>query len=335
MDCNMPKPRKEQVSLSATPYYHCVSRCVRRAFLCGTDISTQQNFEHRRGWLENELLKQAQVFAIDIAAYAIMSNHYHVVLHINKQQADSWTFDEVIERWHSLYKGNALSQRYRLNPNISQAEKDKLAEYVDLWRERLMDISWFMRRLNETISRKANEEDGCTGHFWEGRFKSQALLDEKALAACLAYVDLNPIRAKMAKTPESSNYISAKKRIIKAKHAHAANHPNQQVKGLLVFAGNPKQNMPAGLPFKLTDYLELLDWTGRIIREDKRGAIAKDLPLILQRLNINAENWAELTQTIETNFKGFVGKPDSLNNSLTHFNRQRRSSIQASHSLLS
>ena len=331
----MPKPRKEQVSLSATPYYHCVSRCVRRAFLCGTDISTQQNFEHRRGWLENELLKQAQVFAIDIAAYAIMSNHYHVVLHINKQQADSWTFDEVIERWHSLYKGNALSQRYRLNPNISQAEKDKLAEYVDLWRERLMDISWFMRRLNETISRKANEEDGCTGHFWEGRFKSQALLDEKALAACLAYVDLNPIRAKMAKTPESSNYTSARKRIIKAKSVHTANHPNQQVKGLLVFAGNPKQNMPAGLPFKLTDYLELLDWTGRIIREDKRGAIAKDLPPILQRLNINAENWAELTQTIETNFKGFVGKPDSLNNSLTHFNRQRRSSIQTSHSLLS
>lgn len=330
----MPKPRKEQVSLEATPYYHCVSRCVRRAFLCGTDINTRQNFEHRRGWLEAELLKQAQVFAVDIAAYAIMSNHYHVVLHINKQQADAWSFDEVIERWHSLYKGNALSQRYRLNPTMSQAEKDKLAEYVELWRGRLMDISWFMRRLNETISRKANEEDGCTGHFWEGRFKSQALLDEKALAACLAYVDLNPIRAKMAKTPESSEYTSAKKRIIKAKASHCANHPKQQSKGLLIFAGNPKQHMPQGLPFKLTDYLELLDWTGRIIREDKRGAIAKELPPILQRLNINTENWIELTQTIETNFKGFIGQPESLHNALTHFNRQRRSCVQSSHSLL-
>ncbi|WP_283786379.1 transposase [Bermanella sp. WJH001] len=331
----MPKPRKEQVSLDATPYYHCVSRCVRRAFLCGTDISTQQNFEHRRGWLENELLKQAQVFAIDIAAYAIMSNHYHVVLHINKQQADSWSFDDVIERWHALYKGNVLSQRYYVDPNFSQAEKEKLTEYVEVWRERLMNISWFMRRLNEIISRKANEEDGCTGHFWEGRFKSQALLDEQALAACLAYVDLNPIRSNMAKSPETSDYTSAKNRIIKAKSAHAANHPHQQVKGLLVFAGNPKQNMPAGLPFKLTDYLKLLDWTGRIIREDKRGAISKTLPPILQRLNINADNWIEITQTIERNFKGFIGKPDSLNNSLTHFNRQRRSSIQASHSLLS
>ena len=108
---------------------------------------------------------------------------------------------------------------------------------------------------------------------------------------------------------------------------------------LLKFTGSPKQNMKMGLPFKLTDYLELLDWTGRIIREDKRGATSKTLPPILQRLNINADNWIELTQTIESYFKGFIGKPDSLNNrefnSLTHFNQQRQSSIQASHSLLS
>ncbi|MGR6872657.1 transposase [Pseudomonas sp. HK3] len=215
----MPKPRKEQISLEATPYYHCVSRCVRRAFLCGTDISTQQDFEHRRGWLEAELIKQAQVFAINIAAYAIMSNHYHVVLHINKEQADSWSFDEVIERWHSLYKGNALSQRYRLGSKMSLAKVEKLKESVQLWRERLMDISWFMRRLNETISRKANEEDRCTGHFWEGRFKSQALLDEKALAACLAYVDLNPIRAKMAKSPETSEFHLSQKTHYQSKNS--------------------------------------------------------------------------------------------------------------------
>ena len=92
----MPKPRKEQVCLEATPYYHCVSRCVRKAYLCGVDINTNESYEHRRNWLENELIKQAQVFAIDIAAYAIMSNHYHVVLHINKSEADNWSFDEVL-----------------------------------------------------------------------------------------------------------------------------------------------------------------------------------------------------------------------------------------------
>jgi len=170
--------------------------------------------------------------------------------------------------------------------------------------------------------------------LWEGRFKSQALLDEKALAACLAYVDLNPIRAKMAKSPETSDHTSAKKRIKKAKSALLVNHPDQQVKELLPFVGNPKQDMPLGLPFKLTDYLELLDWTGRIIREDKRGAISAKLPPILQRLNIRSDNWLELTQTFETNFKGLVAQPESLNNALLHFNRQRRSSLQASQALL-
>jgi hypothetical protein len=92
--------------------------------------------------------------------------------------------------------------------------------------------------------------------------------------------------------------------------------------------------MLQGLPFKLTDYLELLDWTGRIIRKDKRGAIAKELPPILQRLNISTENWIELTQPIETNFKGFIGKPESLHNALTHFKRQRRSCVESSHNLL-
>jgi hypothetical protein len=94
----MPKPRNQQICLDATPYYHCVSRCVRKAYLCGFDLITKTSYEHRRAWLEEELLKQADVFAIDIAAYAIMSNHYHVVLHINKAKADSWDLDEVIER---------------------------------------------------------------------------------------------------------------------------------------------------------------------------------------------------------------------------------------------
>ncbi len=161
----MPKPRKEQVSLEATPYYHCVSRCVRKAFLCGFDHQSDVSYEHRRAWLVQELLNQAQVFAIDIAAYAIMSNHYHVVLHINQNQAKSWSMDEVIHRWHLLYKGNVLSKRYLSDPNFSQAELDKLKEFVEIWRLRLMDIGWFIGRLNEKIARQANYEDRCTGRL--------------------------------------------------------------------------------------------------------------------------------------------------------------------------
>jgi len=330
----MTKPRQQQICVEATPYYHCVSRCVRKAFLCGMDYDTQTSYEHRRGWIQEELLNQAQIFAIDIAAYAVMSNHYHVVLHINKNKAEQWSFDEVIDRWHTLYKGNALSQRYLIDPKFTEAELAKLSEFVENWRERLMDISWFMRRINEKIARQANLEDNCKGHFWEGRFKSQALLDEKALAACLAYVDLNPVRAKMAKTPEQSEYTSIQSRAETAKSAHTPNDPRQQSKELMPFAGNPRQEMPFGLPFKLTDYLELVELTGKVIREDKRGYIEKDLPPILQRLGIHSENWIEMTKTFETSFKDLVGNPTLMDTAVALLNRKRRPGIQNCQTLL-
>ncbi|WP_233243786.1 hypothetical protein [Bacterioplanes sanyensis] len=120
-----------------------------------------------------------------------------------------------------------------------------------------------------------------------GRFKSQALLDEAALAACMAYVDLNPVRAKMAATPEKSAHTSIKLRIEKVKVSRQPNHPKQQPRELLSFVGNPRQNIPLGIQMKLTNYRELVDWTGRIIRHDKRGAIAQNTAEILNRLGID------------------------------------------------
>jgi REP element-mobilizing transposase RayT len=330
----MPQPRKTIVCIDATPYYHCVSRCVRKAYLCGLDIVTKQNYQHRRAWVEKELLKQAKVFAIDIAAYAIMSNHYHVVLHINKKKAEAWTFDEVIGRWHSLYKGNSLSQRYLKTSEFSEAEYVKLSEFVEEWRDRLMDLGWFIGRLNEFIARQANFEDKCTGRFWEGRFKSQALLDEKALATCMAYVDLNPIRADIAKTPEKSDHTSIKYRAIKAKVTHSANHPKQQAKGLMPFVGNPNINIPGGLPFKLTDYLELVELTGRSIREDKRGYIEKYQPTILARLGIDANSWITMTTSFETTFKSLVGNPTLMSTALAMLGKKRRAGVRNCEALL-
>lgn len=291
----MPKPRKSQVSLEATPYYHCISRCVRRAFLCGRDEHTGRSFEHRRGWIENRLLALGQIFAVDIAAYAVMSNHIHLVVRLNKKGSDDWSVLEVIERWHRLFTGTSLSKRALRGEILSAFEQSILDAMVALWRRRLCDLSWFMRCLNEPIARQANIEDSATGRFWEGRFKSQALLDEAALAACMAYVDLNPIRAKIANTPEDSDHTSIQRRILCLRNAISENATAQPAQ-LLRFVGNPREPMPDGLPFKLDDYLELVDWSGRIVRKGKCGAIAATTPAILQRLGIPAETWARLNR---------------------------------------
>jgi REP element-mobilizing transposase RayT len=310
----MPKPRESLISLDATPYYHCVSRCVRRAFLCGEDQISGKSFDHRRGWIEARLLELTRSFAIEVCAYAIMANHSHAVLYVDKAQADSWTLDEVISRWHTLFSGIALSQRYLQGDELCPAELEKLEEVAETWRERLMSVSWFMRCLNEHIARQANLEDGCTGRFWEGRFKSQALLDEAALAVCLAYVDLNPIRAGIAETPESSDYTSVQRRINDLKSALATTptatgeSPPSPGAELLPFVGNPRQDMPKGLPFKLGDYLELVEWTGRILRDDKRGHISAKTPDILSRLHIGPEAWLRLSTGFEREFSQLIGR---------------------------
>ena len=195
----MPKPRYRQVSIEDTPYYHCVSRCVRRAFLCGRDSQTGYDFNHRRQWIVDRIKLTCSVFAIDLCAYAIMSNHYHIVVKINAEQVKTWSDEEVARRWTQIFTGPLLVRQYLGNADLTSTELERIAKLFATWRERLSDLSWFMRCINEPIARMANAEDHCTGSFWEGRFKSQALLDERALLACMAYVDLNPIRAAMAK----------------------------------------------------------------------------------------------------------------------------------------
>ncbi len=209
----MPRPRYAQVSLEDTPFYHCISRCVRRAFLCGVDDYSGKSYEHRRDWVESRLLELAAVFSIDLCAYAVMSNHLHLVLRVDLKTATEWTLEQVLQRWHLLYSGTLLSQRFLRGETLSDIEYITLQQTTEVYRQRLMDISWFMRALNEPIARQANREDGCSGRFWEGRFKSQPLLDDAAVLACMAYVDLNPIRAGIAKTPEDSDYTSIQRRI--------------------------------------------------------------------------------------------------------------------------
>ncbi|MCU7817187.1 MAG: transposase [Candidatus Thiodiazotropha sp. (ex Lucinoma kastoroae)] len=331
----MPKPRKALISLEATPYYHCVSRCVRRAFLCGKDSHTGKSFEHRREWIQQRLIELAGIFAIDLCGYAIMSNHVHTLLFIDQKTAENWTPQEVVERWHRLFKGSLLSQRLIDGDLLSRAEYQALDEQITLWRSRLMEIGWFMRCLNEPIARQANKEDRCTGRFWEGRYKSQALLDEKALAACLMYVDLNPVRAGMAETPEAAEFTSISDRSAELKHSSSnTNNMTGQPSHLLPFVGNPRDEMPKGLPFCLTDYIELMDWTGRAILEHKRGFIPNDQPPMLQRLEIDPKHWLYMMQHFESKFKGLVGAVENLKVACERFGYKRTPNLASCQQLL-
>jgi REP element-mobilizing transposase RayT len=269
----MPEPRYRQVSIEDTPYYHCISRCVRRAFLCGSDPLSGFDFEHRRQWIVDRIKLMCSVFAVDLCAYAIMNNHYHIVVHINTARVDAWTNEEVARRWMQIFSGPLLMHQYLANTGLTKTELKCVAELFVTWRERLADLSWFMRCINEPIARMANREDHCTGSFWEGRFKSQALLDERALLACMAYVDLNPIRAAIAATPEQSDYTSVQERI---------EHPQN---GCLASFADQGSDI---IPFNLKDYLELVDWGGREVKRNKRGYIPASAPPILVRLQMNA-----------------------------------------------
>ncbi|KEQ16150.1 transposase [Endozoicomonas numazuensis] len=282
----MTRARSSLIDPGSTPYYHCMARCVRRAYLCGEDHLTGKSFEHRRQWVVDRLQALVSIFAIEVCAYAVMSNHYHVVLHINSRDVESWSRDEVLQRWTTLFTGPMLVQRYMSRASLSSSELSRVDEYVDEYRLRLKSVSWFMRCLNEYLAREANKEDGCKGRFWEGRFKSQALLDEAALLTCMAYVDLNPIRAKLAPTPEQSDYTSIQKRIGKTAGAADIKQPSM-LKAFQCQGQNPDE----ALPYILHDYLELVDWSGRVVRADKKGSIPEGAPPILTRLEIDPDEW--------------------------------------------
>jgi len=250
------------------------------------------------------------VFSIGIASYAIMSNHYHVIVRIDRDQAQQWSDDEVADRWLSLFAGNVIVNRWRSGERLSKAEELVVKKVISTWRQRLYDLGWFMRCLNEHIARLANQEDGCKGRFGplmripapaalghpvhrEGRYKSQALLDEKALLTCMSYVDLNPIRANIAKTPEASDFTSIQERIqVFSQASRSKKATRRKLPHLVEFGGNESLRKPENtIPFHLDDYITLVDWTGRAIRTDKRGSIPKNLAPIFERINMSSDDW--------------------------------------------
>ena len=305
----MTLPRKQLISIEDTPYYHIVTRCVRRAFLCGKDKYSGKCYEHRRGLIVDRIKQLAEIFNIDVCAYAVMSNHYHLVLKVNS--TEHWDNKRVLIHWSSISGIIPLCQRFLKGEYLTKAELNMVYLKTDDYRKRLMCISDFMQLLNQYIARQANIEDNVTGHFWQARFKSQALLDERALLTCMAYVDLNSIRAAMAKTPEDSDYTSIQERI-------------RSKKSTLLNLGFDENE----IPFGLGDYCSLVDATGRAIIANKRGYIPNDLPPILNRLNLNSDTWLDELKQFKTKGHTAVGTVQQLKDFCKSVSKKWRNGIR-------
>lgn len=301
----MALPRSKYVKDGTVGVYHCFSRCVRRAFLCGFDSASHRNYSHRRAWIENRLQFLSSIFALEVLSFSVMENHYHTILRTRPDIVASWSDSEVASRWLTLCPNRYRSKK-KPPPTIEEqirilaGSRDRIAQL----RTRLCSLSWFMKHLNEFIARAANKEDDVKGRFWESRFKCQNLLDHAAIAACMVYVDLNPIRARLAKTPEESDFTSIRERI---RRWRTEGIPSDSGWLCPIPSGPDRCGI---LPMTAEEYFELVDRSGRVIRANKSGAIDAGLAPILQRIGARPETWTDTVSCFGDRFclvAGLVG----------------------------
>jgi hypothetical protein len=283
---------------------------VRRAHLCG------EGFEHRKQWIENRLETLDGCFAVSVCGFAVMDNHLHVLVRVDADDARSWSAEDVIRRWVVAYPPKtARGEPIEIaRAWIEHQAKDE--RRVELLRERLASLGWFMKALKEPLARMANKEDDCKGTFWESRYKSIAILDEEALLATCAYIDLNPVAAGLAATPEASRHTSVRRRI-----GHARNHGKLaalKAAGTGAVAGSraadgveddlwlcpvedrrrfgsAREGMLEG--FSLGSYLLLVDYTSRLCRQGK-ARVSREVASILDRLGTSADVWGQRLQRL-------------------------------------
>lgn len=333
----MPRaPRSKTFDRHHVGVYHCTQRCVRQAFLCGYDFDSRKDYEYRRWWIVELLEKLAGIFAFEIQHYAILSNHLHTIVRNRPDLARHWTNREVVRRWWQLYPA-------RRDPDGTPARitpleiKQRLADphQVDIWRERLQDLSWLMKSLAEPIARKANAEDETTGHFWQGRFSSQQLTDEAALLACGIYVDLNGVRAGLGELLEETMFTSIYDRV-RAHKARVAGRTAQrkdrakfqadlQADGWLAPLERDPGRLAAAtasrsgrrisdagvLDLSLEKYLELAQWT---LHHQGKPEVAppEHLKQLLVQQGIRPETWSAVAEHYGQWFGRCVGRKASL-----------------------
>ncbi len=298
--------RSRLVDVSISRWYHCISRCVRHARLLGEENNAGID---RKAWIENRLKELAEIFAISVGGFSVLDNHLHLLLRIDDRLASGWTDEEVVRRWLKLYPPRASNRKPLPVTNEMVQAKLADAEWLAVTRERLNSLSWFMKCLKEPLSRLANKAEKCTGAFFEGRFKSIAILDDESLLSVNAYIDLNLVAAGLAATPETSPHTSIKERLAHVESQVRVEDLKEALRGSVAasrVAGgleeklwlvpiedrrgldSNREGMLAG--FTLGNYLMLVEYTGRLVREGK-ASISADVADIFERLGFSTDAW--------------------------------------------
>ncbi len=321
---------------------HVMNRVVRRCFLMGYDEASGKNYGHRKLWVESELKRLASGFGIDLLTFAIMSNHFHLILRSRPDIVALWDDTEVAKRWLSLCPIRKERDGSAAEPNESELDTIRLnpARLREL-RTRLSDISWWMRLLSQRIAQRANKEDDMSGKFWQSRYRAVRLIDEEAVLACSAYVDLNPIRAGEAQTIEDSRFTSAATRLIALASAGeesvAASTASETIPvgsikkrsqddfltpmeidersdstGPRASAAHDRCSDKGFVSMPVWSYLELLDWTARQLRRGRTGATPLESPLLLERLKLNPSVWCALVTRFGKLFSVVAGHPSRV-----------------------
>ena len=310
---------------------HVMNRVVRRCFLLGTDSLTGKNYDHRKGWIENLLKQFAAQFGIDLLGFAVMSNHFHLILRSRPDVVATWDDTEVARRWLMLCPIRKDKNRLPEEPNeveLNSIRND--AQKLETVRLRLSDITWWMRLLCQNVAMRANHEDQEVGRFWQSRFRAVRLLDEAAIVACAAYVDLNPIRAKVADSLATSDYTSVQRRIQAKRQQSLHANPSSKTDGFLApvelkpvaaskrdlgpvpSRGGLRSSDKGFLPMSEDVYLKLLDWTGRQIHRGSRGRIPTHCEPVLKTLGLDRRTWCELVAQFGKLFIHVAGRPRTI-----------------------
>jgi REP element-mobilizing transposase RayT len=312
---------------------------VRRAFLSGYDRETGRDYSHRKSWIVNRLRYLAGVFAIEVCAYAVMENHYHTVLRTRPDMVQSWSDWEVARRWLTLFPNYSRDKGTAEGPTEQQISAlAGNAERILELRKRLSSISWFMGRLNEYVARAANREEDVKGRYWESRFRCRPLLDEASIAACMVYVDLNPIRAGLAESCEQSDYTSIQERMRVWGTENSAYRESREGSStsmeenrcrdtqdgsaawLCSIEGTSWRDGILGMTEK--QYIDLVNESGRFVRGGKSGEMDAEFREILERMGIKAEAWGDTVSSFTTRFPFAAGLISSLRRMADRWGRQ-------------